>query len=159
MNKITEGKKFCYRYYEGNDSEGRPTITLWKRVIIRETEKTFWHVEDMPYMSFEQLVKYRTGGTKERQKLYVQRSQKGADRSKYHYTQEEALQAFVYRKQYQLEKIHLKKETLQMCLSGLRSAGIITGEGRCKIEKLPGEFFLAAQEPGPIASTYSWGEY
>ena len=56
MNRITEGKNFCYRYYEGNDSEGRPTITLWKRVIIRETGKTFWHVEDMPYMSFEQLV-------------------------------------------------------------------------------------------------------
>ncbi|ARF49789.1 hypothetical protein [Pantoea stewartii] len=160
MDKITEGKKYCYRYYEGHDNEGRPTITLWKRVIIRETEKTFWHVEDMPYMPFEQLVKYRTGGPKERQKLYVQRCQKGADRSKYHYTKEEALQAFVYRKQYQLERIQLTKETLQMCLSGLREAGIISGEGvRCKIEKLPDEFFLAAQEPGPIASTYNWGEY
>lgn len=160
MDKITEGKKYCYRYYEGHDNEGRPTITLWKRVIIRETEKTFWHVEDMPYMPFEQLVKYRTGGPKERQKLYVQRCQKGADRSKYHYTKEEALQAFVYRKQYQLKRIQLTKETLQMCLSGLREAGIISGEGvRCKIEKLPDEFFLVAQEPGPIASTYNWGEY
>jgi hypothetical protein len=31
-------------------------------VIIRETEKTFWHVEDMPGMTLEQLVQYRTGG-------------------------------------------------------------------------------------------------
>lgn len=56
MSKITDGKKYCYRYYDGNDSEGRPTVTMHKRVIIRETEKTFWHVEDMPYMTFEQLV-------------------------------------------------------------------------------------------------------
>jgi hypothetical protein len=31
-------------------------------VIIRETEKTFWHVEDMPGMTLEQLVQYRAGG-------------------------------------------------------------------------------------------------
>lgn len=159
MNKITEGKKYCYRYHDGHDNEGRPTVTLWKRVIIRETEKTFWHVDDMPHMTLDQLVKYRASGSKERQKIFVKRSQKGADRSKYHYTKEEALLAFIYRKQYQLERTQLTGETIRMCLSGLRDAGIISGEGRCKVEKLPDDFFLAAQKPGPIASTYNWGEY
>lgn len=41
MNRITEGKKYCYRYYDGNDSEGCPIVTMHKRVIIRETDKTF----------------------------------------------------------------------------------------------------------------------
>ncbi|ECB1778523.1 hypothetical protein FKX64_00820 [Salmonella enterica subsp. enterica serovar Bahati] len=156
-------KKYCYRYHDGHDSTGRPIVTLWKRVIIRETELTFWHVEDIPGMTFEQLVKYRAGGPKERQKLYVKRCQKGADRSRFHYTKEEALSAFVYRKKHQLERIQLTTETVRMCLDGLRDAGVISlpdGGYRYKVEKLPnGEFFLAAQEPGPIASTYNWGEY
>ncbi|WP_417642379.1 hypothetical protein [Enterobacter kobei] len=160
MTKITEGKKYCYRYFDGHDSEGRPTVSLWKRVIIRETEKTFWHVEDMPNMTFEQLVKYRTGGRRENQKYHVKRCLKGADRSRYHYTREEALRAFVYRKMYQLEKVQLTAETAQMCLSGMREAGMITGGYRCTVEKLPDDAgFLAASVPGPVASTYSWGEY
>ncbi|CZZ84530.1 MULTISPECIES: hypothetical protein [Enterobacter] len=160
MNRITEGKKYCYRYNDGNDSEGRPIVTLCKRVIIRETEKTFWHVEDMPYMTNEQLVKYRTGGQPVNQKHHVKRCLKGADRSRYHYTKEEALQAFVRRKTHQINKIQLAEETARMCLSGLREAGIISEGYRCKVEKLPeSDTFLAANQPGPIASEYSWGEY
>ena len=60
-------KKYCYRYHDGNDNEGRPIVTIWKRLIIRETDKTFWHVEDFPHMSFEQVVSYWTGGRKEDQ--------------------------------------------------------------------------------------------
>lgn len=160
MNKITEGKKYCYRYYDGNDNEGRPIVTLWRRVIIRETDKTFWHAEDMPYMTFDQLVQYRTGGQKANQKYHVERCLKGADRSRYHYTKEEALQAFVCRKIHQINKIQLTEETARMCLEGLREAGIISAGYRCTVEKLPGsDIFLAAQQPGPIASEYSWGEY
>ena len=110
MNRITEGKKYCYRYHDGNDSEGRPIVTLWKRVIIRETDKTFWHVEDMPYMTNEQLIKYRTGGQPANQKYHVKRCLKGADRSSYHYTREEALQAFVRRKTHQISKIRSQKK-------------------------------------------------
>lgn len=69
MSKITDGKKYCYRYDDGHDGEGRPVVTLWKRVIIRETKKTFWHVEDMPYMTFEQLVQYHNSGRKENQNI------------------------------------------------------------------------------------------
>ncbi|MDD9044867.1 AAA family ATPase [Escherichia coli] len=160
MNRITEGKKYCYRYHDGNNSEGRPIVTLWKRVIIRETEKTFWHVEDMPYMTNEQLIKYRTGGQPANQKYHVKRCLKGADRSSYHYTKEEALQAFVRRKTHQISKIQLAEETARLCLAGLREAGIITEGYRCKVEKLPdSDIFLAANQPGPIASGYSWGEY
>lgn len=160
MKKITEGKKYCYRYFEGHDNEGRPTVSLWKRVIIRETEKTFWHVEDMPGMTLEQLVQYRTGGRRENQKYHVKRCLKGAYRSRYHYTREEALRAFVYRKMHQLEKVKLTAETVNMCLTGLREAGMITGGYHCTVEKLPDDTgFLAASVPGPVASTYSWGEY
>lgn len=105
-------------------------------MIIRETDKTFWHAADMPYMTFDQLVQYRTGGQKANQKYHVERCLKGADRSRYHYTKEEALQAFV------------------------RRNGIIPVGYRCTVEKLPGsDMFLAVQQPGPIASEYSWGEY
>ena len=160
MSKITDGKKYCYRYDDGHDGEGRPVVTLWKRVIIRETEKTFWHVEDMPQMTFEQLVQYRNTGRKENQKYHVKRCLKGADRSRYHYTREEALRAFVYRKMYQLEKIQLTAETVKMCLAGLHDAGMITGGYRCTVKKLPADTgFVAAAAPGPIASTYSRGEY
>ena len=160
MTKITDGKKYCYRYEDGHDGEGRPVVTLWKRVIIRETEKTFWHVEDMPHMTSEQLVQYRTGGRKETQKHHVKRCLKGADRSRFHYTREEALRAFVYRKMYQLERVQLTTEKVRMCLAGLREAGMISGGYRCTVEKLPADTgFVAASEPGPIAATYSWGEY
>ena len=159
-NNTSTDKKYCYRYHDGNDDQGRPIVTLWKRVIIRETKKTFWHVDDMPHMSLEQLIAYRTGGSQQRAKHNVKRSLKGADRSRYHYTKEEALKAFVFRKTYQLERIQLTAETVSMCLSGLRDAGMVTGECRCTVENLPkGDFFIAAQEAGPIASNYSWGEY
>ncbi|MGK8935577.1 hypothetical protein ACRS85_23320 [Pluralibacter gergoviae] len=110
-------------------------------------------------MDFDQLVKYRTSGSNERQKINIKRCLKGAERSRFHYTREEALRAFVYRKMFQLERIRLTAETVQMCLVGLRKAGMIAGEYRCTVEQLPGDYFLAAPEPGPIASTYNWGEY
>lgn len=166
MSKITDGKKYCYRYYDGNDSEGRPTVTMHKRVIIRETEKNFWHVEDFPHMSTEQLLNYWGSGHRKDHKKYIKRCAKGADRSRYHYTQKEALEAFVYRKRYQLDRILLTQETVRMCLHGLVNAGFITcsidesGRPTRSITGVPdGDYFLAAQEPGPIASTYSWGEY
>lgn len=153
-------KKYCYRYHDGNDSEGRPIVSVWKRVIIRETAKTFWHTEDMPYMSLEQLIKYRTGGPKERKSRNVKRCLKGAERSSYHDTKEAALRAFVYRKRYQLEKMQLTSETVRMCLEGLCEAGLISEGYRCAVAIPPeSEPFLAAQEAGPIASTYNWGEY
>ncbi|HDT3335068.1 TPA: hypothetical protein QHL93_002558 [Klebsiella aerogenes] len=160
MNKITEGKKYCYRYVDINDDKGRAVVFLLKRVIIRETEKTFWHVDDMPNMTLEQLIKYRTGGNKERQRIFVKRCMKGADRSTYHCTKEEALRAFVYRKMYQLERLQLTEETVRLCLDGLRNSGHISEGSRCAIAVPPEtDEFLAAQEPGPIASTYTWGEY
>lgn len=153
-------KKYCYRYHDGNDSQGRPIITVWKRVIIRETEKTFWHTDDLPYMSLDKLIEYRTSGPKERRSRSVKRCSKGAERSSYHYTKEEALRAFVYRKMYQLEKMQLTAETVSMCLAGLREAGLISEGYRCAVAIPPeADQFLAAQEAGPIASTYSWGEY
>ncbi|ARU94596.1 hypothetical protein [Tatumella citrea] len=166
MTDIPEDRKYCYRYVDGNDSEGRPVVMLWKRVIIRETEKTFWHVSDMPMMSFEQLVKYWTGGNKERQKKHIKRCSKGGARSRYHYTKTEALSAFIYRKTFQLSRIRLTAETVELCLKGLREAGYITypkdenGYTKRVIAGAPdSETFLAADEPGPIADTYSWGDY
>lgn len=158
-------KKYCYRYVDGNDSEGRAIVMLWKRVIIRETEKTFWHTDDMPNMDLDQLIKYRTSGPKERQKFNVKRCLKGADRSSYHYTKEEALKAFVCRKLYQLSRMTLTVETVRLCLKGLVSHGHIAGEDDChvtqfsKIIAAPDCTLIAADELGPEASTYSWGEY
>lgn len=159
-------KQYCYRYVDGHDNQGRPIVMLWKRVIIRETEKTFWHVQDMQSMNVEQLIAYWNHGPKESVKRYIKRCAKGADRSSYHYTKEEALRAFVYRKKFQLSRVRLTEETVRMCLKGLEDAGFVTyskdqyGLKRRNITGVPdGDEFLAAQEPGPVASTYNWGEY
>lgn len=153
-------RQYCYRYVDGNDSEGRPIVMLWKRVIIRETEKTFWHVSDMPSMTLDQLKKYWTSGRKEDVKRYVKRCAKGADRSGYHYTKESALRAFVYRKRFQLERLKLKEETVRLCLNGLLQAGHISEGFRCAVAVPPEtDEFIALDEPGPVASSYTWGDY
>ncbi|HDL8286546.1 TPA: hypothetical protein PXQ99_003361 [Yersinia enterocolitica] len=112
-------------------------------------------------MSLEQIIKYRSRPG-DRQ---VKRSLKNADRSRYHYTKEEAFKAFIYRKQYQLEKIQLTSETVWLCLKGISEAGFIEtsedGEFNhfSNILSVPDKEFRAAEEPGPIASQLSWGEY
>lgn len=153
-------KKYCYRYVSTNDSRGRPVVQLFKRVIIRETEKTFWHVDDMPDWDLDQLIKYRTGGSKLRAKRNVKRCLNGGLRSSYHYTREEALKAFAYRKMFQIERMSLTLETVRLCLAGLRSAGYIDGSPyHCTVNRVPSGDFVAADEPGEIAKTYVWGEY
>lgn len=153
-------KKYCYRYVDGNDCEGRAIVMIREMVIIRETEKTFWYCHDLPYMSIEQIRKYR-GTSKDRN---VKRCLKNAARSKFHMTREEALKAFVYRKLYQLERITLTAETVRLCINGLSAAGCIAKNSDGKITnssnvlKAPTETFNAVQCAGPIASTYQWGE-
>ncbi|AHK20714.1 hypothetical protein BF17_16480 [Yersinia similis] len=112
-------------------------------------------------MSLEQIIKYQ-GRPGNRQ---VKRSLKNAARSRYHYTKEEALKAFIYRKQYQLERMLLTSETVQLCLKGIREAGFVktSKDGGfnhfSNILLTPNGEFLASEEAGPVASTYSWGEY
>jgi len=148
-----EQKKYCYRYVERNDSQGRPIIMLWEHVILRETEKTFWHTWDMPQMSIEQMRKYRSAGGDRN----VKRCLKHAARSGYHLTKEEAMRAFVYRKTYQLDRIRLTAETVEMCLIGLSTAGHLQ-DGQV-ISTPNDSTFIASETTGPIASAYSWGEW
>ncbi|CNJ88396.1 Uncharacterised protein [Yersinia aldovae] len=154
-------KKYCYRYVDGNDSQGRPIVMLWQMVILRETEKTFWYCHDYPQMSLEQIIQYRNRPG-DRQ---VKRCLKNAARSRYHFTKEEALKAFIYRKQYQLERIQLTSETVWLCLKGISEAGFVEtskdGEFNhfSNILSVPDKEFRAAEEPGPIASQLSWGDY
>lgn len=156
-----EEKQFCYRYVDGNDSEGRAIVMLWKMVVLRETEKTFWYCHDLPNMTLDQLRKYRSRPNDKE----VKRCLKGAARSRYHLTREAALSAFIWRKLYQLDRINLTQETVRLCLKGLADAGHITSgddghvTGFSEVIAAPELSFTAVQEPGPVASTYSWGEY
>ncbi|WP_199634931.1 hypothetical protein JEM67_16155 [Serratia sp. PAMC26656] len=157
-------KKYCYRYVDGNDSQGRPIVMLWERVILRETEKTFWHVHDMPYTSLEGMRSFLLKpGSKQ-----VKRCLKNAARSGYHLTKEQAMQAFIYRKAFQLNRLWLTAETVELCLKGLQDAGHVSNVSlddglqinrRGEVISVPNGEFLAATQPGPIASTYSWGEH
>ena len=150
-------KKYCYRYVDGNDSSGRPIIMLRERVIIRETAKTFWHCYDYPHMTLEQMQAFfqRKSG-----KTNIKRCLKGADRSSYHLTKEEALRAFVYRKRYQLERMALTMETAKLCLDGLQAGGYITEGWRPETVKAPVDsVYVAAEELGPVAASFSWGEW
>ncbi|EKN3570341.1 hypothetical protein FG426_003156 [Yersinia enterocolitica] len=112
-------------------------------------------------MSLEQIIKCRSRPG-DRQ---IKRSLKNASRSRYHYTKEEAFKAFIYRKQHQLEKIQLTSETVSLCLKGISEAGFVEtskdGEFNhfSNILSVPDKEFRASEEAGPIASTYSWGEY
>ncbi|NMP26876.1 hypothetical protein GW590_08365 [Rahnella sp. SAP-1] len=148
-------KKYCYRYVEGNDTQGRPIVMLWVRVIIRETEKTFWHCYDYHHMTLEQLKQFES-----RPKNGVKRCLKGAARSSYHLTKEEALRAFVYRKMYQLKRMSLTMETANMCLDGLRKAGHVS-DGAIPATVTPPlrTTFVASEELGPVAASFKWGEY
>lgn len=156
-----EEKQFCYRYVDGNDSQGRPIVMLWKMVVIRQTEKTFWYVPDYPNMTLQNLRRHsdRPGNRQ------LKRCLKKAARSRYHLTREEALKAFLYRKMFQLSRITLTAETVRLCLKGLVNHGHIAGndDGHVtqfsEIISAPESELLAADEPGPEASTYSWGEY
>jgi len=157
-------KKYCYRYVDGNDSQGRPIVMLWERVILSETEKTFWHVHDLPYMSLEKMRQYHSRPSNKQ----VKRCLKNAARSGYHLTKEQAMKAFLYRKAFQLNRILLTAETIELCLKGLQNAGYVRNIGfddglqinrRGDIVSVPDSEFLAAEHPGPVASTYSWGEY
>lgn len=148
-------KKYCYRYVDGNSSGGLPIVMLRERVIIRETAKTFWHCCDYPRMTTEQIIKLESRG-----KSGVKRCLKGAERSSYHLTKEEALRAFVYRKRYQLERMALTMETAKMCLDGLQEGGYITEGWRPETVKPPvGRVYVAAEELGPVAASFSWGEW
>ncbi|QUT13456.1 hypothetical protein [Rahnella inusitata] len=148
-------KKYCYRYVDGNDSSGRPIIMLRERVVIRETDKTFWHCYDYPHMTTVQLAQLES-----RAKNGIKRCLKGAERSSYHLTKEEALRAFVYRKRYQLERMALTMETAKLCLDGLQAGGYITEGWRPETVKPPvGSVYVAAEELGPVAASFSWGEW
>lgn len=126
--------------------------------------KTFWHVHDLPNMPLEQMRKYHSRpGNKQ-----VKRCLKNAARSGYHLTKEQAMQAFIYRKAFQLNRIWLTAETVELCLKGLQEAGHVRNVSldnglqinrRGEVISVPNGEFLAAKQPGPIASNYSWGEY
>lgn len=155
-------KTYCYRYVDRHDSEGRAVIQIDQCVIIRETEKTFWYTFDFPHMTLEQLQKYRS----RRGDRSVKRCLKGAFRSKYHMTREEALAAFTYRKAFQLSRIKLTVEKVSLCLTALSRAGHVAG-----LEVVDGEVLAyhrniisvpettVVGEKGPEAENYSWGEY
>ena len=148
-------KKYCYRYVDGNDSSGRPIIMLRERVIIRETDKTFWHCYDYPHMTTVQLAQLES-----RAKNGIKRCLKGAERSSYHLTKEEALRAFVYRKMYQLERMSLTMETASICLDSLRKDGHVS-EGWRPMTVNPPEArtYVASEELGPVAASFNWGEW
>ena len=157
----TSEKKYCYRYVDSNDAIGRPVVILWQMLILRETEKTFWYCPDYPLMSIEQLQKLHSKPDDKS----VRRCLKNAARSRYHLTREEALRAFVYRKLYQLDRVLLTTETVRLCLKGLGDSGFLekNEDGHVgvfsNVLNVPGERFIASEEPGPIASTFGWGEY
>jgi len=152
-------KKHCYRYVDTHDSKGRAVIELYKCVILRETEKTFWYCHDFPYRSIDEMRKYMTNKD-------IKRCLKGAARSRYHLTKEEALSAFVYRKVFQFERIKLTAEKVSLCLKALSESGHLEGfkmEGERivgfsrKVVSVPDGTIVG--EKGPEAENYSWGEY
>ena len=156
-----EDKKYCYRYVDSNDSSGRPIVMLFKQVVLRETEKTFWYCHDFPAMTVEQIKHMYSGSCKKN----IKRCLKGAARSRYHLTREEALKAFMYRKMFQLDRLRLTAETVALCVKGLKEAGFFKlsetgGVNRwSEVLSAPEETFLAQDEPGEVASEFTWGEY
>lgn len=153
-----EEKKRCYRYVDFHDSSGNVVIEIWEHVVLFETEFTFQHVYDMPGLTIEQMSKMFSKSRKKLSRCY-----KNASRSAWHLTREEAYKAFLYRKQFQLSRMRLAVERVQLALEALEERGHAVrhhdlGTLYPADRPAPGRV-TATTTPGPVASEFNWGDW
>lgn len=161
-------EQYVYRYNDINRfGDGHAEVVLLRRVVIKETEHYVWSVpEPMMWNGVREPLndinwyweKWQKGTT-----YYPKKTKKNADRSAWHVTKEQALAAWYVRKGYQLARLRLMLERVELCMKGVKEQGIIEPVNMSNISPL---FERIKQTPdfiecgaGPVLSEYCWQEY
>lgn len=161
-------EQYVYRYNDVNRvGDGHAQIELLRRVVIKETEHYVWSVpEPMMWRGVREPLndinwyweKWQKGTT-----YYPKKTKKNADRSAWHVTKEQALAAWYVRKGYQLARLRLMLERVELCMKGVKEQGIIEPVSMSNISPLTKRI---KQTPdfiecgaGPVLSEYCWQEY
>lgn len=162
--------KHVYRYDDRNlVGDGAAGLVLTRRAVVKETDCYVYHVpanEDVtPWLKPENLGKNGHFGLYKRSYYYPLKTRKGAERSKYHCTKEEALTAYLIRKSHQVARLKLTLERIQLIDSALLRDGFYmpnVGESflpiRDRIVKAPRDGEVNGGI-GPESENYNWMEY
>lgn len=161
-------EQYVYRYNDINRvGDGHAQVELLRRVIIKETEHYVWSVpEPMMWRGVREPLndidwywqKWQKGTT-----YYPKKTKKNADRSAWHVTKEQALAAWYVRKGYQLARLRLMLERVELCMKGVKSQGVLVpasydtarGYVPLKVKQTPDTVECG---PGPVLSEYNWME-
>lgn len=161
-------EQYVYRYNDVNRvGDGHAQVELLRRVVIKETEHYVWSVpEPMMWRGVREPLndinwyweKWQKGTT-----YYPKKTKKNADRSAWHVTKEQAMAAWYVRKGYQLARLRLMLERVELCMKGVKEQGIIEPVSMSNISPLTERI---KQTPdfiecgaGPVLSEYCWQEY
>lgn len=160
-------EQYVYRYNDVNRvGDGHAQVELLRRVVIKETEHYVWSVpEPLPWNGVPGVLgnlAYYWSHPKQ-SNYYPKKIKKNADRSAWHVTKEQALAAWYVRKGYQLARLRLMLERVELCMKGIKEQGIIepvnmsnTSPLTERIKQTPDFIECGA---GPVLSEYCWQEY
>ena len=164
--------KHVYRYDDRNlVGDGAAGLVLTSRAVVKETDCYVYHVpaneDGTAWLTGEDFIRTDKGHF-ELSKLsyyYPRKTRKGAERSKYHCTKEEALTAYLIRKSHQVARLSLALERIKLIDEALIRDGYyvpnVAGEFRLirdRIVKAPcnGEVNGGV---GSESENYNWTEY
>lgn len=144
--------KCVYRYNDWNRTgDGHAEIVLTKRIVIKETACFMWHIYS-PYgidpETYEPNDQEKALATKSHWKGQVIKSRKDAERSAWNETPEKALDSWRRRKGYQLKRLEIALERVQLCIKAhdANSPWNVTPK-------------VIDAGSGPVLEQYNWGEY
>ena len=162
--------KHVYRYDDRNlVGDGAAGLVLTRRAVVKETDCYVYHVpaneDGTPWLKPENLKNGDHFALPGSNHYYPVKTRKGAERSKYHCTKEEALTAYIIRKSHQVARLSLALERIKLIDEALIRDGYyvpnVADEFRPireRIVKAPcnGEVNGGI---GPESENYVWTEY
>lgn len=158
---------YVYRYNDHNrPGDGHAEVVLQRRVIIKETACYVWHVpEPYPWNGISGQMQESEWYFKQHKRSYnhPKKTHKDADRSAWHTTKERALKAWYTRKGYQLARLKLALERVELCRAAVVGQGMLS-PGRVihgevipvRIKDTPDSIVAGYH---PELDNYCWQEY
>lgn len=143
--------KCVYRYNDYNrEGDGVAEIVLCRRLVIKETACYLWHIH--PPMgedpeTFNREADYTHCVKKPWYKGQVVKTRKGAHRSAWAETPEKALSQWRARKAFQLKRLRLQLERVELCVAGYDAL-----QPKTAPESIP-------CGKGPQSALYDWRVY
>ena len=162
--------KHVYRYDDRNlPGDGAAGLVLTRRAVIKETDCYVYHVpvgdDGFPWLHSQELKGGDHFSLNKRSYYYPHKTLKGAERSKYHCTKDEALTVYLIRKSHQVARLSLALERIKLIDEALIRDGYYVPNVadefrpiRDRIVKAPcnGEVNGGV---GPESENYNWTEY